>query len=95
MKITGFLWLEQFVEKLEEKHSVTVEEVEEAFENRSDLKVKRIQRGRYHAEHLYRAMGRTVAGRYLAIFFLLKRSGKALVISARDMDAKERRSYGR
>jgi uncharacterized DUF497 family protein len=31
----------------------------------------------------------------LAVFFILKRDGKALVISARDMDEKERRSYAR
>ena len=37
----------------------------------------------------------TAAGRYLAVFFILKTGARALVISARDMSAKERRRYGK
>ena len=40
-------------------------------------------------------LGQTDAGRYLAVFFVYKKSHDAIVISARDMDAKERREYGR
>jgi uncharacterized DUF497 family protein len=40
-------------------------------------------------------MGQTEAGRYLIVFFIHKKSGAALVISARDMTPKERRRYGR
>ena len=32
MKITSIIWLPEVIEKLEIKHSVTVEEVEEVFE---------------------------------------------------------------
>jgi uncharacterized DUF497 family protein len=41
------------------------------------------------------AYGQTEAGRYIIVFFVLKRGRQALVISARDMDGKERKTYGR
>jgi len=63
--------------------------------NRAELQVKKVNRGRHREEHVYRALGRTLEGRYLAVFFVLKRTNEALVISARDMDDKERRSYAK
>lgn len=44
---------------------------------------------------MYAAYGQTDAGRYLTVFFIHKPGGRALIISARDMDGKERRQYGR
>jgi uncharacterized DUF497 family protein len=35
------------------------------------------------------------AGRYLVVFFVYKLTCEALIISARDMDAKERRLYAK
>ena len=91
MKIVECLWKEEFIEKLERKHSVSTDEVEEVFRNapRYDF----IAKGRVTGENVYRALGQTEAGRYLAVFFVHKRDRKALPISARDMDAKERRRY--
>ena len=38
----------------------------------------------------------TMAGRYLAVFFIYKAAVKtAVIISARDMSDRERRTYGR
>lgn len=93
MKIVQCLWKEQFVEKLEQKHQVSVFEVEEVFVNspRYDF----IAKGHGAGEDVYRALGRTDAGRYLAVFFVYKHGGLALPISARDMDAKERKRYGK
>lgn len=93
MKITGFLWLDEYVNKLEDKHTVYVEEVEQLFANKPQL--RHLQRGKLHGEDLYRALGQTDEGRYLVVFFIYKRGGKVLSISARDMDEKERKSYGR
>ncbi len=95
VKIKGFIWLERFVDKLEVKHNVTVDEAEEIFSNRTKLQIRRVSRGRHRDEHVYRALGRTWTGRYLVVFFILKRTGEALVISGRDMDTKERKLYGR
>ena len=83
----------QFVEKLERKHQVFTDEVEEIFRNVPRFKL--IAKGLIAGENVYRALGQTDDGRYLAVFFIYKRGGKALPISARDMDTKERRSYGK
>jgi len=42
---------------------------------------------------VYAALGPTYGGRYLIIFFVYKRGGRALIISARDMTESERRLY--
>jgi uncharacterized DUF497 family protein len=93
MKIVECLWKEQFIEKLEQRHGVSTDEVEEVFRNapRYDF----IAKGRATGENVYRALGQTDAGRYLAIFFVHKSDRRALPISARDMDHKERRKYGK
>ena len=44
---------------------------------------------------IYVAYGKTDAGRYLTIFFLHKSGNEALIISACDMDSKERKLYGK
>jgi len=93
MKIVGFIWLEEIVEKLDVKHRVFPEEVEQVF--REQPGIRRMKRGNYRGADVYRALGRTDAGRYLVVFFIHKTSGEALILSARDMDDKERRGYAR
>jgi hypothetical protein len=93
MRITEYLWKDQFVEKLAQKHQVSVDEVEEVFRNapRFDF----VSKGHVAGENVYWALGQTDAGRYLTIFFIYKGAGIAMPISARDMNAKERRRYGK
>lgn len=93
MKIVGFIWLDEIVEKLAVKHHVAPDEVEQVFDARPDF--KRWEKGRYRGEDVYRVLGQTDAGRYLVIFYIFKQTGEALILSARDMDHKERKSYGR
>ena len=93
MQIDEILWLSQFAEKLESRHNVTTMEVEEVFVNRSRFRF--VAKGNRSDEDVYSAMGQTDAGRYLIVFFILKPYHRALVVSARDMDRKERREYGR
>ena len=40
-------------------------------------------------------MAQISSGRYLIVFFISKKHGMALPISARDMDASERKYYGK
>lgn len=40
-------------------------------------------------------MGQTDAGRYLVTYFVPKMTGEALIVSARDMTDKEKKSYGK
>ena len=49
--------------------------------------------GKVDGEHLYNALGQTNQGRYLSIFFIKKLNNKALIISSRDMNKKERQRY--
>jgi uncharacterized DUF497 family protein len=91
MKIFEIIWLSQFVEKIERKHGVSVDETEQIFANHP--RVHRIEKGDVEGNDLYRFLGQTDAGRYLAVFFIYKSGGKALIISARDMSDRERKSY--
>ena len=75
------------------KHSVEIYGVEEALENQP--KIRFVQKGNVKGEDVYIGLGRSDAGRYLAILFIYKVSREALIVSARDMAAKERRQYGR
>jgi hypothetical protein len=87
------IWLDAVVDKLEVKHQVLPEEVEQVFAAKH--KIKKMNKGHFRGEDVYRASGRTEAGRYLVVFFIRKRSGAALILSARDMDDKERKSYAK
>lgn len=79
------------MEKIEAKHGVLAWEVDEVFTRKP--KIRKMNTGRFRGEDVFRALGRTEAGRYLAIFFIHKRTGAALILSARDMDRKERKIY--
>jgi uncharacterized DUF497 family protein len=93
MVIQGFIWIADIVDKLEEKHFVSVSEVERVFTRFPVF--NRIQRGHVKDEDLYRALGQTESGRYITVFFIYKMTRDALVISARDMTEKERRQYAK
>jgi uncharacterized DUF497 family protein len=93
MKITGVIWLRDVVDKLLWKHNTTTDEVEEVFSH--SPRYRFIEIGDVEGENLYTALGRTEAGRYLIVYFIHKTTGEALIISAREMTRKERRSYGK
>lgn len=93
MKIAGLIWLDDVIEKIETKHHVTLTEIEEVFARKP--KAKKMRRGHFRGEHVYRALGQTKAGRYLTVFFIHKLTHEALILSARDMDKKERKSYAK
>ena len=93
MRITGVVWLRSVIEKLAGKHQVSQQEVEEALRNRP--RIRRIALGDVAGEDLYSALSQTDDGRYLIVFFVYKPNGEALIISARDMSPKERKSYGK
>ncbi len=93
MRVEDFIWLPDIIEKLEIEHHVTPDEVEEVFFNRPRFRF--VEKGRVEGEDMYSALGQTDAGRYLIVFFIFKPRNVALIISARDMNAEERRRYGR
>jgi uncharacterized DUF497 family protein len=89
--IRKIIWKDQFVEKLERKHGVSILEAEEVLGENPH--VRRVSKGRVKDENVYAAFGQTSAGRYLIVFYIRKVSGARLPISARDMDGGERNYY--
>ncbi len=85
MEIHRFKWDEDNIEHIL-NHGVTPEEIEEiAFEG-----VPYIRKGREGKRYLY---GKTIGGRYLFVVYMFVGKGEVRVITARDMDAKEKRLY--
>jgi uncharacterized DUF497 family protein len=93
MYIDDFIWLPDILEKLAVKHHVIQDEVEEVFFNRPRYRL--VESGHRPGEDVYAASGQTDVGRYLIVFFIHKPANTALILSARDMDEKERRRYER
>ena len=93
MIIRRIIWKDQFVDKLERKHGVSVVEAEEVLVAKPHL--RKVSKGKVKDENVYAAFGQTIAGRYLIVFYIRKLSGSILPISARDMDGGERNYYER
>jgi uncharacterized DUF497 family protein len=93
MRIEGVIWLRDVADKLAWKHGVDQEEVEQVLNNQPKIRFAR--KGERKGEDVYMALGQTRAGRYLALFFVYKKTKEALILSARDMADKERKQYGK
>lgn len=93
MRLEGVIWLRDVVDKLIVKHHVETYEVEQVLASRP--KIRHVEKGEQEGEDVYLALGQTDVGRYLAVLFIHKASDEALILSARDMAAKERRLYDR
>lgn len=93
MRLNEVIWKDYYVDKIEVKHRVFTDEVEEVLFDKPH--VRRVQRGHVKGEDLYAAYGQTDAGRYLIVFFIRKERTAALPISARDMTDSEERYYDR
>ena len=91
MKISGIIWLEEIVEKIEGKHHVRQDEVRQVLSSSSHFRF--VEKGHRRGENVYSALGQTAAGRYLLVFFVRKKTQQALIVSARDMADSERRRY--
>ena len=91
MRVTDIVWKEDIVDKLLCKHGVSVAGMGEAFVSKPV--VRKMAKGRVRGEDVYAALAQISNGRYLAVFFIHKKRGVALPISARDMDPAERKYY--
>lgn len=91
MKIRGLIWLDEIIDKLARKHCVSQIEVHEVLANRPYFRF--IEKGHRPGEDVYAVMGRTKGGRYLILFFIYKKNGNAIILSARDMTPAERKGY--
>jgi len=52
-----------------------------------------VEKGHRSGENVYAALGQTNNGRYLIVFFIYKKNGRAIILSAREMTPSERRRY--
>ena len=94
MQIDFIICPETIEDKIASKHNVMVNEAREVLLGKP--RIRFAEKGRSEGEDVYGAFGQTFGGRYLAVFFVYKPTTKtAIIISARDMSAKERKAYGR
>jgi uncharacterized DUF497 family protein len=84
--ISGFDWDDDNISHIE-RHEFSPEEVEEVFAG--NYKVRRAR------QKLYIALGETLDGRLAFVVFRRSPGGVIRVITARDMDDKERRLFRR
>ncbi len=92
-RVVGFDWDHGNDRKSAEQHDVSRTEAEQVFMNEPLL----LSEDERHsvAERRLRALGRTSDGRYLHVTFTLRREDSLIrVISARDMNRRERTYYG-
>lgn len=93
-RIAGFDWDAGNERKNVDKHAVSQAEAESVFDDfrllvREDIKHSK-------AETRFQALGETTAGRLLHVSFTLRGNGTLIrIISARDMNAKERILYAK
>ena len=81
-------------DKLLAKHTVTVREARQVL--LGSPRIRFGEKGHREGEDVYVAFGQTYGGRYLSVFFVYKPdTSSAIIVSARDMSAKERTAYGR
>jgi uncharacterized DUF497 family protein len=91
-RIEGFDWDDGNRRKSAEKHDVEPGEAEQVFQDARVLIASDIKHSA--REPRFQALGCSFSGRHLHIAFTLRRNGTLIrVISARDMNRKERKVY--
>jgi uncharacterized protein len=91
-QITGFDWDGGNARKSADKHDVSQAEAESIFFGDPLILIE--DSGHSKIERRFNALGQTIQGRTLHVTFTLRRNGTLIrVISARDMNRKERQFY--
>jgi uncharacterized DUF497 family protein len=91
-RIAGFEWDDGSRRKSEDKHDVSPGEAENIFFN-DPLTIAEDDK-HSESERRFNALGRTIENRLLHVTFTLRKNGTLIrVISARDMNRKERKVY--
>ena len=90
LKCTGFEWDKHNSEKIKKKHDVTPVECEQVFFNVPVIAADDEKHS--ETENRFYVLGQTDSGRMLFLVFTVRKD-KLRVISARDINKKERRLY--
>ncbi len=88
-----FVWDEGNRNKSQDKHGVSVLEIEEVFEASEALRALGEQVSPIVEEPRFGVLGITKSARHLFVCFTIRGTG-VRIISARDMNKKERKIYG-
>lgn len=88
MRLVEVVWVREIEEKVQRKHGLKPEEVEEVCFCTS-THIRKARNGRYAL------LGRTQAGRHVTVFYQELGQGRILIITARDMTDSERSLYER
>jgi uncharacterized DUF497 family protein len=88
VRILEIVWTPEILEKIERKHGLTPEEVEEACAEPA-AHIRRARNGRYAI------LGRSESGRYVFVIGAYQGGGIVRIITARDMTTPERDLYTR
>lgn len=92
MKISNIRWSRDRIDHIA-KHNIQPYEIEEAAFDDPFAIVKKVKVSLNNRnEYVYKLLGQSEAGRYIAFFFIPK-LGPAYPVTARDMDQSERRLY--
>lgn len=80
------IWTEEVVQKIISRHNITIEEVQEAFDDPGAL----ITRGRWDTRLVF---GRSEAGRYLLVVTRPEGPAVLWLVTAREMTTNEKNWY--
>ena len=75
------------------EHNISELELRQIMNNQQ--KIRFMEKGKVKGKNLYVGLGTTDAGRYVSVFFIMKKSKKVLIVTARDMTERERRKYAK
>ena len=94
MQVDYIVCPEKIEDKLESIQHVTVREARQVL--LAKPRIRFAEKGYTAGNDVYAAFGQTFGGRYLSVFFIYKPKTKTtIIISARDMSKKEKKSYGK
>lgn len=93
MEILDIILTDDVLDKIIWKHNISELEMRQVINNQPNIRF--IEKGKVRGENLYVGLGTTDAGRYVSVFFIMKKNKKALIVTARDMTERERRKYGK
>ena len=93
MEILDIILTDDVLDKIIWKHNISELELRQVINNQPSIRF--MEKGKVKGENLYVALGTTDAGRYVSVFFIMKKNKKALIVTARDMTERERRKYAK
>jgi len=93
MEILDIILTDDVLDKIIWKHNISELELRQVINNQPSIRF--MEKGKVKGENLYVGLGTTDAGRYVSVFFIMKKNKKALIVTARDMTERERRKYAK